>query len=189
MFGANVYDSSSIHTIEPTGCAQDGLDNAHDTLEPFLDVGILCLYRLFFSEHHLEVMVRLLALQVSYPLIEPVDLVLGALSYRALGLAVVCAFPSQLLGSEVGDTARVGARPALLIRMVIFRLFAVSDGRRWCSRIARGRHADYGQMLDATQLRERELIARVMKLAQHGDGDWRAALAHRPTPHFLQCLG
>jgi hypothetical protein len=155
-------------TIETTRCPHNGLDDAHDTLEPLLDVCILCLHRLFLAEHHLQVMVRLLVLEVADALIQAVNLVLCALANGALGLAVVCALPGQLFGGEVGDAARVGARPALLVGQAIFGLLTVSDGRGGCVGLGWGRHADYGRLLDAIQLRERELHARVMKLARHG---------------------
>ena len=104
-------------TIEAARRAQDGLDDAQDALEALPDVGILGLDRLFLTQHNLQVMVRLLALEVPYALIQAVNLRLGALSYGALGFAVVCALPGKLLGCEVGDaTRRRGARAALLRR-------------------------------------------------------------------------
>jgi hypothetical protein len=142
-------------TIESPGRAQDGLDDAHDALEPLFDVGILDLHRLLLAQHHLEVVVRLLALEVSYALIEPVDLVLGALADRALGLAVVCALPGKLLGREVGDAAPMGHLLALLVRLVILRLLAVPDGRRWCICLGWRRHADGGRVMDDSAARER----------------------------------
>jgi hypothetical protein len=113
-------------------------------------------------------MVWLLVLEVADALIQAVNLVLCALANGALGLAVVCALPGQLFGGEVGDAARIGARPALLVGQAILGLLTVSDGRGGCIRLGWGRHADYGRLLDAIQLRERELHARVMKLARHG---------------------
>jgi hypothetical protein len=101
-------------TIEAARRAQDGLDDAQDALEALLDVGILGLDRLFLMQHNLQVMVRLLALEIPYALVQAVDLRLGALSYGALGLAVVCALPGKLLGGEVCDATRGGGRAALL---------------------------------------------------------------------------
>lgn len=115
----------SVHTIEPPRRAHDGLDDAHDALQALPDVGILGLDRLLLAQHHLQVMVRLLALEVAYALVEAVDLVLGALSNRALGLAVVCALPRELLGGEVGDAARIGAGAALLAGLAIVLRVAV----------------------------------------------------------------
>lgn len=107
-----------LHVREPTIQAarrvQDGLNNAHDALESLSDVGILGLDGLLLAQHELQVMVRLLALQLLDALVQAVNLRLGALANGALGLAVVCALPGELLGSEVCDATRSCARAALL---------------------------------------------------------------------------
>lgn len=104
---------TGVPTIEATSRAQDGLDDAHDALETLPDVGILSLDCLLLAQHNLQVMVGLLALELSYALVQAIDLRLGALSDRALGLAVICAFPSELLGGEVCNATRGGGRAAL----------------------------------------------------------------------------
>jgi hypothetical protein len=93
--------------------AQDGLDDAHDVLKAFPDVGVLSLDRLLLAQHNLQVMVRLLVLELSYALIQAINLRLGSLSDRALGLAVICAFPRELLRGEVCNATRGGGRAAL----------------------------------------------------------------------------
>jgi hypothetical protein len=105
---------ATLRTIETACRAQDRLDDAHDALEALPDVGILGLDRLLLAEHNLQVMVRLLALELSNALVQAVDLRLGALSYGALGLAVVCALPSELLRGEVCNATRGGGRAAFL---------------------------------------------------------------------------
>jgi hypothetical protein len=158
----------SGRTIEAALRAQDGLDDAQHALEALLDIGILGGDGVLLLQHHLQVVVRLLVLEVADALIQAVDLVLGALANGTLGLAVVCALPRELLGGEVGDAAGVGPRPALLIGLPIFGLLAVSQGRARCARVSRGRHADQWATSSATQQCRRELSARVMKLARHG---------------------
>jgi hypothetical protein len=82
---------------------------------------------LLLPDDGLQVIVRLLALKLPYPLVESVDLVLGSFSNGALGFAVVGALPGELLGREVRDTTRVGACPTLFAGLAISRVI-VSDG-------------------------------------------------------------
>lgn len=91
-------------------------------------------------------MVRLLALKVSDALIELVNLVLGALADGALSFSIVCAFPRELFGSEVGYAAWVRSCTALLAGLAVRLLVAVPDGRPRLrsSRVGRGRHAEMG---------------------------------------------
>lgn len=133
-----------IRTIESPRGAHNGLEEAYDALQALPDVGILGLDGLLLAQHHLEVMVRLLALEVPDALIQTVDLVLGALSNRALGLAVVRALPGELLGGEVCDATRVWAGAALLVGLTVIMLVAVPRARVWCISIVRRRHADCG---------------------------------------------
>lgn len=86
-------------------------------------------------------MVWLLALEVADALVEPVDLVLGALADGALGLAVVGALPGQLVGREVRDAARVGRRAPLLGRLPV-GIAVVPGCLGPCVCLARGGHAD-----------------------------------------------
>jgi hypothetical protein len=115
-------------TIQATRRVQNGLNNAHDALESLSDIGILGLDGLLLAQHELQVMVRLLALQLLNALVQAVNLRLGALANGALGLAVVCALPGELLGSEVCDATRSCARAAFLciwlarvLAVIVFR--------------------------------------------------------------------
>jgi hypothetical protein len=145
----NSFLINSQHTIETTRHAHNGLDNAQDALQPLPDIRILRLHRLFLPQHDLQVMVRLLALQVPYPLIEPVNLVLSPLPNSALGLAVVCALPGELFGGEVGDTTRIGPSPALFVGLAVARAI-VSRCPFGCICLARRRHADGAWVMDAS---------------------------------------
>ena len=101
------------HTIEPPRRPHNGLYDAHHVLQPLPDISILCLDRLLVLEHHLQVMVWLLALQVPDALVQPIDLVLSPLADGALSFTVVGAFAGQLLGCEVRDTTRAAYAPLL----------------------------------------------------------------------------
>lgn len=105
--------SARRRTVETSRRAQNGLDDAHDALESLPDVGIFGLDRLLLAQHNLEIVIGLLALEIADALVQAVDLRLGALSDGALGLAVVCALSSELLGGEVCDATRGGGRAAL----------------------------------------------------------------------------
>lgn len=96
------------HTIETTGRAYNGLDDSQDGLETRFDVDILLLDGLLLPHHQLEVVVRLLVLELLDAAVQPLDLVLCSLSDGSLGLAVVCALPRKLLRGEVGYAARRG---------------------------------------------------------------------------------
>jgi hypothetical protein len=132
--------------------------------------------RLLLSDDGLQVIVRLLALKLPYPLIESVDLVLGSFSNRALGFAVVCALPGELLGREVRDTTRVGACPALFVGLSISRAI-VSKGTFWRVCFARRRHGGSSSMSyipfldDAGDGDSVEFCARVMSCCCAGFQD------------------
>lgn len=117
------------HTIETTRGTQNRLNDAHDALEALPDVGIFGLDGLLLAQHNLQVMVRLLALEVADALVQTVNLRLGALSYRALRLAVVCALSSELLGGEVCNATRGGGRAAFARRRMARVSLAVIRSR------------------------------------------------------------
>ena len=111
----------AILTIQTTCRAQDGLNDVHDAFQALPDVGILGLDGLLLAQHNLQVMVRLLALELPYALVQAVNLRLGAFPYRALGFAVVCTLPCELLGSKVCDATR-GCGSAALLRSWLARI-------------------------------------------------------------------
>ena len=78
----------------------------------------------------LQVVVRLLALELADAAVQGVDLVLGALADGALGLAVVCALTGELLGREVGDAARRRAGASFLRGRLRCRGRGGGSGRR-----------------------------------------------------------
>ena len=160
---------ASICTIQSARGAHNGLDDAQDAFQSLLDVCILGHDGVLFAQHDLQVIVRLLALQVTYALVQAINLVLCALSDCALGLAVVCALAGELFGGEVGDTARIGACPALFARLAIGGSI-VPRGPFGSICLARGRHA-HGWVWDAIQEGFGQILPRVMSL----DTAWRVA--------------
>lgn len=137
------YEVPGQHAIETARRTNDGLDDAQDALQPLPDICVLRLDRLFLAEDDLQVMVRLLTLQVPDALIEAIDLVLGALSNGTLSFAVVCALAGKLFRREIGHATRIGASPALFVGLTIARAI-ISRGPFGCICLRRRRHADHG---------------------------------------------
>lgn len=110
-------------------------------------------------------MVRLLALQLLDPLIQPVNLRLCALADGALSFAIVCAFPRKLLGCEVCD-ATGGGTGATLLRGGLARILTVILLQGRCRRIGfawgKGRHGGW-ESPAALQLRLALLLEGVMR--------------------------
>jgi len=157
------------HTVESGRGTHDGLDDAQNAFQPLFDVCIFGQNGVLLAEHDLQVIVRLLALQITYPLVQAIDLVLCALSDCTLGLAVVCALAGELLGREVGDTTRIGACPALFVGVAIGGPI-VSRGPFGCICLARRRHAQRW-VCDAIQEGFGQILPRVMSL----DTAWKVA--------------
>jgi hypothetical protein len=87
----------------------NGLQQREDGLHAAFEVVVLGLDLLALAESVLQFLEGLLALELLDATLERLDLVAGALADGALGLAVVCSLLGQLLGRQVGDTARRGA--------------------------------------------------------------------------------
>lgn len=157
------------HTVESGRGTHDGLDDAQNAFQSLFDVCILGQDGVLLAEHDLQVIIRLLALQITYPLVQAIDLVLCALSDCTLGLAVVCALAGELFGREVGDTTRIGACPALFAGVAISGPI-VSRGPFGCICLARRRHA-HRWVCDAIQEGFGQILPRVMSL----DTAWKVA--------------
>lgn len=142
--------SSAVLTVQATCRAQNGLDDANDALQALPDVGIFGLNSLLLAQHDLEVMIRLLALEVPNALIQTVDLCFCALSDCALSLAIIRALPCELLGSEICDATRGGRAAFLRSRLAHFSLavvlFRSRRGRIGFAR-RKSRHSDWGSAL------------------------------------------
>jgi hypothetical protein len=103
-------------TAQAIRTAQRRRGDCHNAVQALPHVVELGGDLLLLAQHHLQVVVGLLALEVQDAPVQRVDLVLGALADGTLGLAVVCPFARKLLGREVGDASGRRRSAALLGR-------------------------------------------------------------------------